>query len=157
MSDPGASVYVMNFEEPIQVVRHMIGDVDMSEPKLRDAEIAYELGAAANVVTTAAAACCYRLMARYADVVSMSDGELRVEANSLYDHYAALAKTFTNPSSAGLPSSSVPYAGGISRTDKGNREANTDRMPPLFERDVPGRRTTPDLFERAASDWTEIE
>lgn len=137
MSLPPIS-YEPDFSDPIQVVRHLIGDVDVTEPMLSDAEIAYDLGAAAGDTTVAAVNCCRRLQARYAAMADTEDGELSVKASQLYDHYKDLAATLANPLSAGGSGGAVPYAGGISVADGRARDANTDRVPTLFARNRPG-------------------
>lgn len=42
----------------------------------------------------------------------------------------------------------TPFAGGISRADKELRDLDTDRMPPLFDRDLPGGRSAAFSWER---------
>jgi hypothetical protein len=117
--------YGPDFDDPIQEVRHLIGDVDYEDPRLSDLEIAYELGAAGNVARHAAIGCCRALMARFAQVVTTSNGDVRVQASDLFAHYRTLMAALASPTTTGLPSGAVPYAGGLDRA-------------PLFTRARPG-------------------
>ena len=134
----GTWTYAADFDDPMQAVRHVIGDTDSSDPKLTDAEITYELGLVADDVTMAAIACCRRLMARYAALADTTELDLSVKASQLFDHYKSLAETLQAGVTFQLLKTAregaVPYAGGISYADVGTRQANQDRVPSRFER-----------------------
>lgn len=131
------------FSSPIDEVRHLLGDVDPDAPLLTDAEIAYELGASGGSTQQAAVRACDRITARCAALADTTELDLSVMASQLFDHYTALAKILGAAFSPGIPSSVIPYAGGLSRVDARGRDQNADAIPPLFDRDIPGGRTAP--------------
>ena len=128
--------YTGDLNDPIQLVRHIIGDVD-GDPLFTDAEITYELGVAGDDAGAAAVALCHRAMARYAQLVTTADGELRVEASKFFEHYQVLAQNLDTSGGGGVDTSATPFAGGISVADRLNRVQDRGRMTPFFDRELP--------------------
>lgn len=131
--------YSTDFDNPINVIRHRIGDTVAEDHLLEDEEIQLEIDETSGT-RAAAAACCLAISLRYAMLADTKDGELTVEAGSISKRYQELAQALSSPSSSGLPTNSVPFAGGVSRGDKRSRGLDNDVMRPLFERDLPGGR-----------------
>ena len=118
-------------------VRLWIGDTDSTDPQLQDEEITFFLldeGAPIRAAVTAADA----LAARYARVVSTQIGDQKEDAETMIAHYLALANRLRRKAAR---TGVLPFAGGISVSDKQTREENTDRVAPAFDRtmqDEPG-------------------
>lgn len=60
--------------------------------------------------------------------VDKAVGDLRLGLEKQFDHYMTLAASLRRAGSF----SAVPYAGGISVSDKQGVEADSDRVPPMF-------------------------
>jgi hypothetical protein len=69
------------------------------------------------------------IAADFADKVSKSVGDLRIDAQQQFEHYTMLAGSLRRAASF----TGVPYAGGISRADKQSVELDTDRVAPSFK------------------------
>lgn len=138
----GTWTYEGDFGSARDRIRFALQDTAGDNPLFTDEEIAYALGAASDDEAAVGVALTRRLVARYAAMADTEDGELKVKASQLYDHYAALLASFTDPFAGGSLSGVAPYAGGISLGDVQGRQANRDRIPGIFERDarVPGYR-----------------
>lgn len=120
-------------------VRFLLGDTDSSSPLVTDEEIAYAVAEegdarlAASVVAKAIAS----VFGRKAD---KSVGDLHISYKSQADYYSGLAVELTAKSTA----YAMPYAGGISISDKDASRDNSDRVRPSFSRsmdDAPGAAT----------------
>lgn len=110
-------------------VRLLIGDTKVKDAQLQDEEIAYHLTQRATNYG-AAAECCRSIATGYAREADSVQGELRTLYSSKSRQYNLMAMQFETKST--LSGSGVPYAGGISITDKKNQEADTDRVAPQF-------------------------
>jgi len=109
-------------------VRFLIQDTDVTNGKVTDAQIAFALTEEPNVYG-AAARCCEALASNKANISSRSVGDTSIA----YDHaaYATLAKTLRLKSRSGFE---LPFAGGISQSDKDTTESSSDRTKPDFFR-----------------------
>jgi hypothetical protein len=118
---------------PTYQVRRLIGDVVSTDQQLQDEEIAFAL-TQRSTVYGAAAECARNLAAQYGrqvDVVtSGAGGMLKTNYSSKARIYAAMALEYEGKSA--MTGAGLPYAGGISVTDKQNQLANTDRVSPQF-------------------------
>ena len=72
------------------------------------------------------------LAAEAADKVSKAVGDLRLDLSDKHANYLALAKQMQ----AKLATTAVPFAGGISVADKSSRNADSDRVPNIFTREL---------------------
>jgi len=110
-------------------VRRLIGDVNMNTQQVQDEEIAFALTQRATIYG-AAAECCSYISAQYSRDVDTVAGELRTLYSSRAKAYAARGAYFE--SVALTRSGALPYAGGISESDKATQEQDADRVPPSF-------------------------
>ncbi len=111
-------------------VRFLVGDTDTTDQLITDEEIAYAVaeessnrGAAALVARAIAAS-----FARRAD---RSVGDLKVSYKQRYDNYIALATSLESKAAVSDP---VPFAGGISVSNKDALQDDTDRVKPSIAR-----------------------
>lgn len=120
--DPGAS--------PKDEVRFLVADTDPADPIVSDEEILFML-AEKGTPLSAAAALARVLAFRYARACDTAIGDYRVSLSAIAERYRLLARELS--SKAGLVSA-IPYAGGISASDKRRQEEDTDRVEPAFSR-----------------------
>lgn len=116
-----------------------VGDTSTSSSLelLSTGECAY-LIATYGSVSAAAPYAAEAIAAYYARQVDRSVGDLRLAAQQRFEHYLALSKRLR--ASRAL-NAAIPYAGGISRSDKLAVERDTDRVVPAFtvgQHDHPG-------------------
>lgn len=111
-------------------IRYKIGDTDTDNALLTDEEINFVLGRNSDIYS-AAADCCDAIVAKYSRRADSSVfGDLDVDLSQVVEQYRELAGDFRKKSLA----SQIPYAGGISESDKSSKESDTDRVTPRFER-----------------------
>jgi hypothetical protein len=115
-------------------VRRLIGDVITTDQQIADEEINFALTQRSSIYGTAAD-CCRYIAAQYsrkADVIVQSPqgGALKTNYSQQAKSYLAMAAQFENISVS--RGGALPYAGGISVTDKQNAEADTDRVAPQY-------------------------
>lgn len=108
-------------------VRFLIQDIQSGRPLCADEEIVWALSAEANVYT-AAALCCEILVARAANVKTRWIGDLRVTNDPAF--YRGLAVILR---SRGM-SHQIPFAGGISLSDKMVQQLDSDAVQPRIFR-----------------------
>lgn len=122
---------------PLDAVRVLVGDTSAAAPDLTDNAIAFFLDAEGNNVLRAAARSAEALQGLYAKKAEERRvGPLWLRSFSdKSTKYAALAKRLwlrAAKSSGGV----IPFAGGISATDKNSRIQNSDRVKPAFRRQM---------------------
>lgn len=109
-------------------VRFAIGDTDSADQLITDEEIAYLL--TDSTVTAASIAACEALAAKFARQVDRSVGNLSLSSSQRAAQFRELAATLRKRTGY----LARPYAGGISVADKEARDADTDRVKPIFTR-----------------------
>lgn len=114
---------------PKDMVRLQIGDTVPTSPLLQDEEISFFLTTRANIYG-AAAECCRSLAARFSSQASTAAGDTKIQFSDIAKAYAARAVSFDVK--AATAGSAMPYAGGISQSDKQNNKEDTDRTQPQF-------------------------
>lgn len=115
-------------------VRLLIGDTDSADPQLQDEEITFFLTEAGNP-RAAAVQAVEALIGRYARQVDRAiggEGGLSVSASQKVAHYQQLLVTLKERAR----SRPVPFAGGISQSQKDAQEERTDRVRPAFTVDM---------------------
>lgn len=129
-----AATYDTALTDPVHVLRHRLGDIDVpANPLMLDEEYSYEYAAAGNSLNAAAIACARRLQARASVMVDSTEGDVSKKWSQLATQYASLAESFADTSSGGAGAAvAPPYAGGISVSDVRTRELDTDRSPNAF-------------------------
>lgn len=109
-------------------VRFLVKDTDSTRQLVQDEEIDFLLSQNSNNVWGAAADTCDKLVAREAKSKSVGDLSL----TGFGETYKALGNTYRMR----LGSQLVPFAGGISVSDKQSRSQDTDRPAPFFTRSL---------------------
>ena len=111
-------------------VRFLVGDTNPDEPLVQDEEIVYMLALETDP-KGAAAAICEALSAKFATAVDMRLGDYSISMSQKAESFAARARQLRIASGIRI---GVPYAGGISVSDKGAQEEDDDRVQPAFRR-----------------------
>lgn len=124
-------------------VRLLVGDTDSDDPQLVDGEVDYFLSST-GAVRPAALAAARAILAKYARKVDQSVGDLRYAYSQRRAAYEALVGRLERDAAV---KGAVPYAGGISQSDKETDQDDSDRVQPAFYRgqfDDPATETGPD-------------
>jgi hypothetical protein len=108
-------------------VRFLIGDTSSASPKLSNEEIAYLLSNASDSPAFAAVQACRALIAKYSHLVTQTTGAVSVAYSDLAKNYKELAASIAVSQARPLP-----YAGGISISDRDEQDGDTDRSAPRF-------------------------
>lgn len=114
-------------------VRLLIGDVLSCDPQLQDEEILYLISSRGSLYG-AAAECCRALAAKFARSVDQQAGTSKLMWSQLAKAYTA--KSIEFETKAAIFGTALPYAGGISISDKHMQEINMDRVIPEFTKDL---------------------
>jgi len=115
----------------LDALRITIGDVDGDDPQLTDEELNWLLGQNTSV-TSAALEAAKLLMALYARRVDKAVGDLKVSYSQRQQQYAALVKDLQQRVAT---RQALPFAGGISKSQKDVVDKDADRVEPAFKRD----------------------
>jgi hypothetical protein len=118
---------------PLDEVRIEIGDVDPTDPQLRDTEINHYIniyGNRGNAAIYAAIACCHALAARYSRKANKAIGKLRIDLSDIAKSYRDQALALRSRSGVTVQ----PFAGGMDLSDKDAYFQNTSITQPLFTR-----------------------
>jgi hypothetical protein len=108
-------------------VRFYVGDTDSTDPLLEDAEVDFLLDAEGSVKAAAIAA-AETIAAEFSRLADKSVGDLSISQSQKAAQYFALAEWLRRAMAKGA----LLYFGGISKTTKETREADTDRVDPAF-------------------------
>jgi hypothetical protein len=111
-------------------LKFLVGDLSTSSSGelLKSAECTYLLSAY-GTPRAAAPHAARAIAAMFADEVAKSVGDLRIEAQQKFDNYSTLAASLERQAAM---SAGVPFAGGISISQKQSVEQDTDRVAPAF-------------------------
>lgn len=109
------------------LIRLLIGDVISCDPQMQDEEIV-ALASIRGSVYGAAAECCRSLAAKFSRSVDQSGGTNKILYSQLAKAYTIKANEFELKSTF----VSIPYAGGISLSDKQMQDLQNDRVQPEF-------------------------
>lgn len=117
----------------VDSVRFLIGDTDSTDEQLQNEEISWLLSENSNSVYDASIEAARALSAKYARLaVTKTVGDLKIEYQDRSKRYADLVAILEmQKDSRSVP---IPYAGGISVTDKDTKEDQIDRVEPRFVR-----------------------
>lgn len=110
-------------------VRLLIGDTYTGDQQMQDEEIAFYLTQRSSAYG-AAAECCRTLQARFSRSVDISAGDTKTMYSQMAKAYGIKAAEFE--AKAASTGAGIPYAGGISVTDKLAQQSDGDRVPPQF-------------------------
>ena len=114
-------------------VRLLVGDTVSTSPQMQDEEIAFSLTQRGSVYG-AAADICRALAAKLSREADTVDKDLRTMLSSKSKAYATRARELEVQAKA--RGGGLPYAGGISVSDKIIQELNLDRVNPSFQREM---------------------
>lgn len=117
------------------VVRFLIGDTDTAHEQVADATLVKMLTMYAGPTSTAQAV-CVALQAKYSRLADQQIGQLRVSTSQIADHYSKLADKLRDQAQSTSTVVPVPYAGGITQSDKQLNTDNSDVVRPFFTRDM---------------------
>lgn len=112
-------------------VRFEVGDIDITDQLLQDAEIMYSLSVAPSVLG-AAVRCCEALARRFARQADIRLGPQSISASQRSQAYRELAKDLRSR----MMGMHAPYAGNISIEDYQRDRMDTSIRKPAFERDL---------------------
>ena len=117
-------------------VRFLVGDTNVSDPKLQDEEIAFAFSQASNDTYLAAAICARAIGSKFADSLDERFENVQSNGSRISDNYYALATRLEAQSKKfGSRGLGVPVAGGLTRSDIQAADQNTDRVKPKFKQD----------------------
>lgn len=116
---------------PTDSVRFEVGDTDSTRPMVQDEEIAYALSEQGGVLW-AAAAICSALAGRVARDVDRTMGRTGVSASQRALAFRAQGKALRIRAA----SYAVPVAGGLTKTDRQNRDEDLEAVKPAFTREL---------------------
>jgi hypothetical protein len=111
-------------------VRLLIGDTLTTDQQLQDEEINFAVSQRSSV-WGAAAECCRSLAAKFGRSVDVTAGSSKTSFSQVAKAYTAKALDFE--AKAAMGGAGLPYAGGISISDKLRQEQNEDRVSPQFQ------------------------
>ena len=135
---------------PLDRVRFTLGDTQAATPHFTDGEILALLDDAGEDPLSAALLACDALVARYAGACDESVGSVSMAYSQKAAGYRALADTLRSR----LARRALPYAGGISWTDKRRQQMDRDRIQPQFSVDDFNRRLWHgELRYRGSAGW----
>jgi hypothetical protein len=115
---------------PLYQVRRLVGDVIGNEPQLQDEEINFALTQRSSIYG-AAAECCRAIASQYSRKANTAIQGMSVTYSSQAQAYLKMAVTLDAQASA-RGAGAMPYAGGISESDKEVQEQDSDRVPPQY-------------------------
>lgn len=114
-------------------VRLLIGDTDVTDALLQDEEIAYLLTQSASNVNVASVRACEAVAARFSRLADTQVDDVRVSLSQRAKGYRELAATLRGRIAL---TGVTLFAGGVSVGAKESAEEDTDRVPPIFTRDM---------------------
>ena len=114
---------------PRDEVRVLIGDTNECDKLLYDGEIEYLLTRYNNSPVTAAIQACELIWAKFSRLTNETVGSVSIQFAEKAKGIQALQKMLMQRQAM---TNCMPYAGGISRSDKQTEEQNTDRVKPDF-------------------------
>lgn len=125
---------------PRDQIRFLVGDTVEAQPEISNEEISYFLEKFQGVFLPASYAAA-TLGAKYARSVDKGVGSMHLSASQKSKAYFDLAKYLRQqaidngePGSASGGFAPIPYAGGITVSDKERVNDNSDRVQPFFSR-----------------------
>lgn len=117
-------------------VRYLVGDTIEARPLVQDGEILYALSLTTDV-RLAAASVAEQLSRQLALRPDIRTQDTSVSWSQAAKQFASLAKDLRLQVSLGA---AMPYAGGLSQSEKADASGDSDKVQPLFTRDQWGER-----------------
>lgn len=124
-----AASYIGPATSAKDAVRFLIGDTDSTEFLLQDNEIEWLLAQYNNVPLNAAIRCCETIMSKFSRMADEVVGSVSIKFSQKAKGYQTMRAELQRRLAT---EGAIPYAGGISKTDKKLNELNPDRVKPDF-------------------------
>lgn len=118
-------------DSSVDLVRFLTGDTNDANEQLSDDEITAMLASASDDPQLAAIYCVEGLVAKYAGKADKSVGDLSISYSQISKGYKELVASLRSRMS--VSSAPMPYAAGLSISEKEATKRNTDRVTPAFE------------------------
>ena len=117
-------------------VRWLVGDTDVADAALTDAEIAFALMQANDDIYLAGAICARAIAAKYANLVDTDFESVSSNYTDLRDNYHSLARRLEQQAKKyGNKGLGLPAAGGLTYSGIEANDENPDRVKPKFRQD----------------------
>ena len=129
--------YDVNLSTGKDQCRFLTGDTDTNDQIFADEEIAWTISENGSNVYLASSALCEAAASKYARLVSLElEEDVAADLDQISKMYKEMAKDFrTKAGWKGLGGSSA-FAGGISISNKDSYEGDSDRVAPMFTKDM---------------------
>lgn len=127
------ATYTSPANSAADAVRFLIGDTDTSDALLQDAEISWLLSENGNNTYSAAAHACETIAAKFSRLADTQVDDVRVSLSQRAKGYRSLAVELRGRIAL---TGAIPFCGGISEAAKQTQQDDTDRVPPIFTRDM---------------------
>src|SRR5262245_20769600 len=114
---------------PKDDVRFHVGDTDSCDQLLKDGKIKYLLSQSNNSVIAAAIRGCEMIAIKFARLADESVGRVSISFSQKSKAYLNMKEALRQRL---VIEDCIPYAGGISQSDKETQETDTDRVQPAF-------------------------
>ena len=121
-------------------VRFLVGDTDAGSPLLEDAEVMYLIESEGTALAASIAA-AIGIAAKFSRLMDESAGDVSKSYSQRHEHYLKLSSSLRQRNAEKCV---VPFAGGISESDKTILETDTDVVQPSFTRDLHNNRLSSD-------------
>jgi hypothetical protein len=115
------------------IVRFMVGDTISADPLVEDEEILATLSMQ-PVVQLASAEIAEAIAGKFARCVDTKVGKSELKKSQRAQFYLDLSKRIKEQYRRKGAFTGIPYAGGISKSDKCTVEQNSDRVEPIFKK-----------------------
>jgi hypothetical protein len=125
----GTRPFTYDLNTDIGKVRFEIPDTTEDGRLLDDAEIVHALNEE-NGFVAAAARCCETIARRFAMQADIATGDVKITYSKQAENLSERAKDLRKR----VQGAGIPFAGGVSRTDKENRALDEDRVQGAFSR-----------------------
>lgn len=114
-------------------VRYLIGDTDEDNPLVEDEEIDYTLSIENNVIR-ASAMVAESIAGKFSRKADRTIGDYSESFSQIHQQYLSLAEKLRRQSKFKNSFKAIPFAGGISRSDKKETKEDSDREKPSFKK-----------------------
>lgn len=112
-------------------LRFNIGDTDSQDQLMSDGEINYLLTKSNQSIALSCISACDLLAMKFARLADESVGQVRISYSQKYAQYLKMKEAFRSKAAI---DECMPYAGGISQSDKETMRDNGDLVQPIFSR-----------------------
>ncbi len=116
---------------PLDAIRFEIGDTDVGDQLLKDAEILYVMNEEVSVIKTAIR-CCENIIAKLSRDVDKKIGPTDIKASQKVEHYEKLMQKLKSR----IFVKAFIYCGSLSVAEEVSDFKNTDLKKPAFGRDM---------------------